>query len=120
MEPEEYESIKEETVDQIKEFTTTLDRMNTGGVTLNNTFSTMKAVRMPIHCFFFFYLNFNEYFQAIRKAIATSFNTVEMIKMFGDQNISDMEKQLLDLDENYSLKRITLDEYERKKVSWAE
>lgn len=36
--------MKEETVDQIKEFTETLDRMNKGDVSLNNKFSQMKKV----------------------------------------------------------------------------
>lgn len=43
--PDEYESMKEDTIDQIKEFTVTLDRMNKGDITLNNSFSTMRAVR---------------------------------------------------------------------------
>lgn len=54
--------------------------------------------------------------QAIRDAISSSFNTVDMIKLFGDQNASDLEKQLLDLEENFKLKKITPDEYETKKV----
>lgn len=44
--PDEYESMKEDTVDQIKDFTVTLDRMNKGDITLNNKFSTMRAVNM--------------------------------------------------------------------------
>lgn len=36
--------MKEDTVDQIKDFTVTLDRMNKGDITLNNKFSTMRAV----------------------------------------------------------------------------
>lgn len=39
--------MKEETVDQIKEFTETLDRMNKGDVSLNNKFSQMKKVPKP-------------------------------------------------------------------------
>lgn len=39
-----------------------------------------------------------------------------MIKLFGDQNASDLEKQLLDLEESFKLKKIPLDEYEVKKV----
>lgn len=36
--------MKEETVDQIKEFTETLDRMVKGDVSLNNKFSDMRKV----------------------------------------------------------------------------
>lgn len=39
-----------------------------------------------------------------------------MIKLFGDQNTSDLEKQLLDIDENYKLKKLTVEEYEAKRV----
>lgn len=40
----EYQSMKEETVDQIKEFTEALDRMNKGDTTLTSTFSSMRQV----------------------------------------------------------------------------
>lgn len=36
--------MKEETVDQIKEFTLTLDRLNKGDVTLNSKISSMRSV----------------------------------------------------------------------------
>lgn len=39
-----------------------------------------------------------------------------MIKLFGDQNASDLEKQLLDLEESFKLKKIANEEYELKKV----
>lgn len=42
---DEYDLMKEETVDQIKEFTETLDRMHKGDVSLNNKFSEMRKVR---------------------------------------------------------------------------
>lgn len=44
---DEYQSMKDDTVEQLKEFTVTLDRMNKGDVTLTNTFSTMRAVSVP-------------------------------------------------------------------------
>lgn len=57
------------------------------------------------------------YSQTIRQAIANSFNTIEMIKMFGEQNATEMEAVLLGLDQEYRLKKIVADEYETKKVS---
>lgn len=54
--------------------------------------------------------------QTIRQAIANSFNTIEMIKMFGEQNATEMEAVLLGLDQEYRLKKIQTDEYETKKV----
>lgn len=41
---DEYQSMKEETVDQIKEFTAALDRLNKGDVTLNSKISSMRNV----------------------------------------------------------------------------
>lgn len=41
---EEYDSMKEETLDQIQEFTATLDRLNKGDVTLNSKISSMRHV----------------------------------------------------------------------------
>lgn len=41
---DEYDSMKEETVDQIKEFTETLDRMSKTDL-LTNSFSQMRKVR---------------------------------------------------------------------------
>lgn len=44
LDEDEYQSMKDETVDQIKEFTETLDRMNKGDTTLTSTFSSMRQV----------------------------------------------------------------------------
>ncbi|KAG4066334.1 hypothetical protein HA402_000558 [Bradysia odoriphaga] len=92
---DEYSSMKEETVDQIKEFTETLDRMSKSSDILTSSFSQMR--------------------KTIRQAIANSFNTIEMIKMFGEQNATEMEAVLLGLDQEYRLKKIPVEEYETKK-----
>jgi hypothetical protein len=97
---EEFEAMKEETLEQIKEFSDSLTRMNKGDLSIDTKISQMR--------------------EEIRAAIANSFNTIEMIKMFGLQNANELERQLLDIDEEYKLKRITLDQMEAKKVvlSW--
>lgn len=41
---EEYDSMKEDTVEQIKEFSESVDRMNKGNLTIKNKFRTMKDV----------------------------------------------------------------------------
>lgn len=41
---EEYATMKDETLEQIKEFTGTLDRLNKGDVTLNSKISSMRDV----------------------------------------------------------------------------
>lgn len=40
----EYESMKDDTLEQIKEFTATLDRLNKGDVTVNSKISSMRTV----------------------------------------------------------------------------
>lgn len=82
-------------MEQIKEFSETLQRMNKGDVTLNNKLSIMK--------------------ESIRTAIASSFNTLEMIKMFGAQDLSEFEKQLMNIDEDFRLKKISKEDFEFKK-----
>lgn len=52
----------------------------------------------------------------IRKAIANSFNTVEMIRIAGDHSLSKHANQLDSLEESYQLKKISASEYETKKV----
>lgn len=64
LDDDEYQSMKDDTLDQIKEFTSTLDRMNKGDIGLNNAFSVMRKVktnwnvtaeRLLIFFFFRFY-----------------------------------------------------------------
>lgn len=116
---EEYDSMKVETLDQIQEFTATLDRLNKGDVTLNSRISSMRHVCST--CFSFVVhlikLNLSTYLQTIRKAIANSFNTVEMIRILGDQSINEQANQLAALEESHKLKRIPPHEYQSKKVS---
>lgn len=45
MSHDEYESMKKETLEQIGEFTATLDRLNKGDVTLNSRITTMREVQ---------------------------------------------------------------------------
>lgn len=117
---EEYDSMKEETVDQIKEFTETLDRMNKTDL-LSNSFSQMRKVRCGNqNSLILFYWSKSVFLQKIRQAIANSFNTIEMIKMFGEQNATEMEAVLLSLDQEYRLKKIPTDEYETRKVKFVD
>lgn len=53
----------------------------------------------------------------IRKAIANSFNTVEMIRIAGDQSLSEQANQLTSLEASYQLKKISTTEYQSKKVN---
>lgn len=52
----------------------------------------------------------------IRKAIANSFNTIEMIRMAGDQSLGEHANQLASLEASYQLKKVSASEYRTKKV----
>lgn len=53
---------------------------------------------------------------AIRDAISNAFNTNEMIKMFGEQDTNELLNQLIQLEQDFKLKRISLEDLEPKKV----
>lgn len=54
--------------------------------------------------------------QELRSAIASSFNTLDVIKIFGLKLENELEKQLNALKEDYKLKRIGEVEMETKRV----
>ena len=54
--------------------------------------------------------------QELRKAIANSFNTLDVIKIFGFKLENELEKQLEALKEDYKLKRIGKTEMETKRI----
>ena len=60
---QEYNELKSEFMDQTKAVSEALERMNKGDVTINSKYSVMK--------------------QELRRAIATSFNTLDIIQIFG-------------------------------------
>lgn len=94
---DELDGIKEDTVEQIKEFKETLDRMQKGNLTLESKVSQMR--------------------KKIREAISNAFNTSEMIKMFGEYDVAELLVQLSKLEEDSKLKRISVEEAEKSKVS---
>lgn len=123
---EEYEELKLDILEQIKEFTTRLNRMTQGDVTVESKISSLKVVCNLVSILFcsLFYPNplqihdnYSIHFsQKLRQAIAESFNTIEMIRTFGEQSSSEYAGQLDDLENNYLAKQISLAEYETKKV----
>lgn len=89
--------MKTDTVDQITEFTATLDRMLTGDVTLHSECSRLR--------------------RSIRSAIAIAFNTSETIRLFGEQSAQEWGAQLAHLEEALRLRRIDAAQFERQKVA---
>lgn len=96
MDIDEYNELKSEFLDQTKEVSEALERMNKGDVSVNSKYTIMK--------------------QELRKAIATSFNTLDVIKIFGFKLENELEKQLNALKEDYKLKRIGEAEMETKRM----
>lgn len=96
MEILEYIEMKAEFLDQTKEFSETLERMNMGDLTVNSKVSLLK--------------------QQLRQTISKSFNTLEIIKIFGYKLEDELEKQLNSLNEDFKLKRISKEEMEAKRI----
>lgn len=93
---QEYLELKSEFLDQTKAFSEALERMSKGDVTVNSKYALMK--------------------QELRSAIASSFNTLDIIKIFGLKLENELEKQLNSLKEDYKLKRIGTVEMEAKQM----
>lgn len=93
---QEYNELKSEFLDQTKAVSAALERMSQGDLTINSKYSLMK--------------------QELRKAIATSFNTEDIMKIFGCKIENELEKQLNSLREDYKLKKISLEEMEMKRL----
>lgn len=89
---DEYMELKNEFLDQTKEFNEALERLNKGDLSINN----MK----------------NE----LRTAISLAFNTVDIIRIFGLKCSDELELQLNSLNEDYKLKRITTQQMEHKRL----
>lgn len=93
---QEYNELKSEFLDQTKAVSEALERMNKGDVSINSKYAIMK--------------------QELRSAIATSFNTLDIIKIFGYKLENELEKQLNQLKEDYKFKRISQPEMEAKRL----
>lgn len=70
--------------------------MQKGNLTLDSKFTQMR--------------------KQIREAIANAFNTSEMIKVFGEHDVTELLTQLSKLNEDLKLKRISSEEAEKNKV----
>lgn len=92
----EYNELKAEFLDQTMAVSEALERMNRGDVSVTSQFTVMK--------------------KRLRNAIANSFNTMDVIKIFGCKLENDFEKQLNTLKEDFKLKRIGKQEMEAKRM----
>ncbi|EAY22944.1 leucine zipper protein, putative [Trichomonas vaginalis G3] len=93
---EEITETKAETMDELREFRDSLDRMLAGDMTLMTELSAMRL--------------------AIRAAINEAFKTPEVIRMFSSRRTDELKNSLEKLKEAWHLKSITKQMYEEKAV----
>lgn len=89
--------MKEEALEEIRDFTAMLDRMHKGDVSLNSKFSQMR--------------------QSIRAAIATASIASDARKVFVNQSVQELEAQLVSLEESLKLRRVDGAKYATDKVA---
>ena len=83
---DEYEATKKDTLDQLKEFETSLAKMVAGDMTLQ---SELEATRM-----------------AVRAAISESFKTPEVIRMFAKKEPAALRRRLAEIDRDVKLGKL--------------
>lgn len=74
----------------------TLDRMLKGNLTLESKVSEIR--------------------KQIRQAISNSFNTADVLRFFGENDAAQLQIQLIKLEEDMKLGRVTDDEVTKEKV----
>lgn len=93
---QEYNELKSEFLDQTKAVSAALERMSQGDLTITSKYTLLK--------------------QELRKAIATSFNTEDIMKIFGCKIENELEERLTSLREEFKLKKIPLEEMEMQRL----
>ena len=86
LDADEYEATKKDTLDQLKEFETSLAKMVAGDMTLQ---SELEATRM-----------------AVRAAISESFKTPEVIRMFAKKEPAALRRRLAEIDRDVKLGKL--------------
>eukprot|EP01027_Heterolobosea_sp_BB2_P022959 GEZU01033892.1.p1 GENE.GEZU01033892.1~~GEZU01033892.1.p1 ORF type:complete len:203 (+),score=73.67 GEZU01033892.1:47-610(+) len=85
LDPEEYEETKRSTLEQMKEFQQTLDKMVSGDLSLK---SSLDSVRL-----------------AMQAAVSQAFHTPEVIKMFANNQTAGLRNKLAQLQMNLKLNK---------------
>ncbi len=91
MDPDEYESTKKETLEQLDEFRKSLSKMESGDLTLVDTISRVQL--------------------AIRAAVSQAFSTPEVIRLFAKKAPGDLRERLTALQRDHQLGRLPKSEY---------
>jgi len=93
---EEYLEIKQETLNQLKEFQQSLEDIIQNDNLLRN--------------------EIDSYRMAVRAACLQAFKTPEIIKMFAEKNSEQCNKKLSELDADFKLGRLSAEEYHNSKT----
>ncbi|KAH7818799.1 putative protein LZIC [Monocercomonoides exilis] len=96
MEPDEYESMKEDTMQQFKEFSDSLTKMAEGDMTLIDELSSMRL--------------------AIQAAISAAFKTPEVIRLFAKREPAQLRQHLEQHKRDFHLQKISEDVYNARAV----
>ncbi|XP_043285841.1 protein LZIC-like [Venturia canescens] len=92
---EEYEQMKEETMEQLREFNESLRRMITGDMTLIDELGAMQL--------------------ATQSAISAAFKTPAVIRMFGKREPDQLRMRLSTIERDFRLGKLTKDSSERQR-----
>ncbi|XP_071515677.1 protein LZIC-like isoform X3 [Panulirus ornatus] len=96
LDPEEYEEVRKDTVEQLNEFQSSLSRMTSGDMTLIDSFSAMQL--------------------AIQAAISQAFKTPEVIQMFAKKQPDQLREKLSQIERDHKISKLGLDSYTQQKV----
>ncbi|KAK4305907.1 hypothetical protein Pmani_022223 [Petrolisthes manimaculis] len=96
LDPEEYEEVHKDTIEQLNEFQASLSRMTSGDMTLVDSFSALQL--------------------AIQAAISQAFKTPEVIQMFAKKQPDQLREKLSQVERDQKIGKLTLDLYTQQKV----
>eukprot|EP00802_Teleaulax_amphioxeia_P029613 Tamp_31786.p1 GENE.Tamp_31786~~Tamp_31786.p1 ORF type:complete len:189 (+),score=70.89 Tamp_31786:75-641(+) len=96
LDEDEYESTKQDTISQLREFEASLQKMMAGDMTLVSELGSMRL--------------------AIQGAISEAFKTPEVIKMFANKQPAQLRMKFEQLKEDLKLKRVTQSGYDVQAV----
>ncbi|XP_076033872.1 protein LZIC-like [Oratosquilla oratoria] len=96
LEPEEYEDVKKDTLEQLTEFEASLTRMASGDMTLVDSINAMQL--------------------AIQAAISEAFHTPEVIQMFAKKQPDQLREKLSQIERDFKIGKLTSNAYQQQKV----
>ncbi|XP_071526979.1 protein LZIC-like [Panulirus ornatus] len=85
LDPDDYEEVRKDTVEQLNEFQSSLSRMTSGDMTLIDSFSAMQL--------------------AIQAAISQAFKTPEVIQMFAKKQPDQLREKLSQIERDHKISK---------------